>query len=332
MDNAINCWFYDQEVQPADMKLITSTLLQMCFAANGGNPLAMGITPTINGSDISYTKGFVYFGETSNADFIERTGTNQLMAVIGADLTPLVGASCYLYIKPVITYNPNNTVATVTGELYTSTNSNDEGLRIATITNNTITEINSINPLGATQLQKGAIPLYLFDAYGKLSANNSWTGDNAFSKSPTVPTPVKGSNNTQAANMAALFAGLADKANLSGASFTGPVNVQGAATQGQGIIASGSNANGTWIKFADGTIEQRGLFTASSSGFSWVALPIAFTSNISYSVATTVINSTFVGYAAMINTPAASSFGLAVTRTDNNVLAAASVMWVAIGK
>lgn len=73
---------------------------------------------------------------------------------------------------------------------------------------------------------------------------------------------------------------LGTKANLSGASFTGAINVLGIPTQGQGVIASGNNANGWWRKYADGWIEQGG-FTAINAAFGVViTLPIAFTSII----------------------------------------------------
>jgi len=129
---------------------------------------------------------------------------------------------------------------------------------------------------------------------GLLSANNSWSGDNAFTKSPTVPTPTKGSSDSKVANMAALSAGLADKQNTLG--FT-PVQQGGGAGQltnkvyvgwgwdglkaqvdstdlgvfafrdwvngnfatisaltanGGGIIASGVNVRGGWVRFYNG--------------------------------------------------------------------------------
>lgn len=70
---------------------------------------------------------------------------------------------------------------------------------------------------------------------------------------------------------------LAAKANLSGAAFTGAVSVLGVATQGQGIIASGSNANGWWRKYADGWIQQGGLVTSMpGGGGQTITYPITF--------------------------------------------------------
>lgn len=156
--NTLNNWFYGEDVQVDDMKLLTKTFMQLCFAANGGNPMATGITPTITGNNIATTKGFVYFGETSDAIFIERTGTNQLLSFVDPTSVPLI-ANGYLYVKPRITYDVNNRTSTVSGVVYTSTSATAEGINLATITNSVITQINSINPFGATQLQRGIVQL-----------------------------------------------------------------------------------------------------------------------------------------------------------------------------
>lgn len=217
--NILNNWFYGEDVQVDDMKLLTKSFLQLCFAANGGNVMATGITPTITGNNIATTKGFVYFGETSDAIFIERTGTNQLLSFVDPTSVPLI-ANGYLYVKPIITYDVNNRTSTVSGVVYTSTNAADEGINLATITNSVITQVNSINPLGATQLQRGIIQLatqaevntgtisnkavvpstlaQLLTLYAKLSANNAFTGIN------TVPTQLVTDTTTKIANMAAI--------------------------------------------------------------------------------------------------------------------------------
>jgi hypothetical protein len=165
-NNIITNWFYGQEVNADDMKLVTKILSQACFAANGGNPLAMGITPIIDGNNIVTTRGFVYFGETSDTVYIDRSGTNQLTANMASTAIPLI-ANGYLYVKPDITYDINNKTSIVNGILYTSTNTNDTGIKICTIKNSVVTEINSINPKGATDLQKGVM------SFSDISARSS---------------------------------------------------------------------------------------------------------------------------------------------------------------
>jgi hypothetical protein len=165
-NNILTNWFYGQEVNADDMKLVTKILSQACFAANGGNPLVMGITPIIDGNNIVTTKGFVYFGETSDTVYIDRSGTNQLTANMASTAIPLI-ANGYLYVKPDITYDINNKTSIVNGILYTSTNTNDTGIKICTIKNSVVTEINSINPKGATDLQKGVM------SFSDISARSS---------------------------------------------------------------------------------------------------------------------------------------------------------------
>ena len=216
--NILNNWFYGEDVQVDDMKLLTKSFLQLCFAANGGNVMATGITPTITGNNIATTKGFVYFGETSDAIFIERTGTNQLISFVDPTSVPLI-ANGYLYVKPIITYDVNNRTSTVSGVVYTSTNAADEGINLATITNSVITQVNSINPLGATQLQRGitqlatqaevnagtvtnkAVVPSTFAASTQLAAKAPLVSP-ALTGTPTAPTAAVGTNTTQLATTA----------------------------------------------------------------------------------------------------------------------------------
>lgn len=316
--NILNNWFYGEDVQVDDMKLLTKSFLQLCFAANGGNVMATGITPTITGNNIATTKGFVYFGETSDAIFIERTGTNQLISFVDPTSVPLI-ANGYLYVKPRITYDTNNRTSTVSGIVYTSTSATAEGINLATITNSVITQVNSINPLGATQLQRGITQIATQIEVNAGTVANKAVSPRTFAVSaqlaskaplvspeltgtPTAPTAAKGTNTTQLATMAALFAGLADKSSLTGAAFTGAVSVLGVTTQGQGIIASDSNKYGWWRKFADGTIMQGGYSgSLACSGYNNVTLPIAFTS---------VIQSLTIGLQAVNGTPQRYSIGI----------------------
>lgn len=216
--NILNNWFYGEDVQVDDMKLLTKSFLQLCFAANGGNVMATGLTPTITGNNIVTTKGFVYFGETSDAIFIERTGTNQLISFVDPTSVPLI-ANGYLYVKPIITYDVNNRTSTVSGVVYTSTNAADEGINLATITNSVITQVNSINPLGATQLQRGIIQLATQAEVNAGTITNKAIAPSTFAAStqlaakaplvspaltgtPTAPTAALGDNTTQLATTA----------------------------------------------------------------------------------------------------------------------------------
>lgn len=249
--NILNNWFYGEDVQVDDMKLLTKSFLQLCFAANGGNVMATGITPTITGNNIATTKGFVYFGETSDAIFIERTGTNQLLSFVDPTSVPLI-ANGYLYVKPIITYDVNNRTSTVSGVVYTSTNAADEGINLATITNSVITQVNSINPLGATQLQRGI---------------------------------------TQLATQAEVNAGTVTNKSVSPSTLQAKITANGV-----GIIASGSNANGSWIKYASGLIQQWGTLNMGAYITPNIYMqvgrvfPLAFTS-----AGTVIVSSTIRG-------------------------------------
>lgn len=392
--NILNNWFYGEDVQVDDMKLLTKSFLQLCFAANGGNVMATGITPTITGNNIATTKGFVYFGETSDAIFIERTGTNQLISFVDPTSVPLI-ANGYLYVKPIITYDVNNRTSTVSGVVYTSTNAADEGINLATITNSVITQVNSINPLGATQLQRGIIQLATQAEVNAGTITNKAIAPSTFAAStqlaakaplaspaltgtPTVngygvATYNAGFNRSviltsgQVYEVAATDANLCLRApatgtatiNLRGNTVTFPVgftlyvgeahgsagtvtvnhynstgglssnligtsggihsytwsgagwwvdgvaNYNGAlqvGTLGGGIVASGSNANGNWVKYASGLIQQwGGSGGISAPGAVTKNLPIAFTGAWVASLGTLLVSSQqpyqSVGYA-----------------------------------
>lgn len=337
-DNSLNCWFYDEDVTPDDMKLISKTFAQFCWAANGGYPLAVGITPIISGGNINVTKGFVYFGETSDTNYIERTGVNQLYAFVNASVVSLVAQTCYLYIKPVITYDANIRVATVTGELYTSTNVADEGIQIASIVSGVITAINSINPLGATALQRGTIMLSLLDAYGKLSANNSWTGQNTFTGVTKVPTISGTTDSSTNAASTAFVQGIGTLCGKLGAnnswtglnSFSQIPKVGGINTQGEGIVASGSNANGSWVKFANGLIMQTGIFSipGKSNGIT-VEFPTPMPNlNWRLSFAGQVTIGVYFSYQ---NNTTTSFFAQGWINSSTPPPAIASATWMAIG-
>lgn len=365
--NILNNWFYGEDVQVDDMKLLTKSFLQLCFAANGGNVMATGLTPTITGNNIATTKGFVYFGETSDAIFIERTGTNQLISFVDPTSVPLI-ANGYLYVKPSITYDTNNRTSTVSGIVYTSTSATAEGINLATITNSVITQVNSINPLGATQLQRGITQLATQAEVNAGTVTNKAVAPSTFAAStqlaakaplaspaltgtPTVPTAAIGTNTTQAASTAFVIAntmslngyiiagtnldtvttsgvyiqasnanatlalnypvayagelevytegsftfqrystyGLTNKVYTRGyyttwGSWSELATLSDVTANGGGIVASGSNANGNWVKYANGLIQQWGVTSTSPpSSYAYVNFPIVF-SNANYNL------------------------------------------------
>ena len=96
----------------------------------------------------------------------------------------------------------------------------------------------------------------------------------AFTDIPTAPTAPFGTNTDQLATMKALI------------------------NNGSGIIASGSNANGKWIKYANGRIVQTGtvVMVDSSGGGLPVTLPISFTTSFDYVNGSTDANN--LGYNA----------------------------------
>ena len=105
----------------------------------------------------------------------------------------------------------------------------------------------------------------MLDAYAKLSANNTFTGIN------TAPTAPLGTNTDQLATMAALM------------------------NNGGGIIASGSNENGKWIKYANGRIVQTGTAASITTGSQSptgipITLPISFVTSFDYVNGSTNIN------------------------------------------
>jgi len=106
-------------------------------------------------------------------------------------------------------------------------------------------------------------------------------------------------------------------------------NLSDVTANGGGIVASGSNANGNWVKYSNGLIQQWGIKIVAVN-FNPMALPLAFTT-VSYSFVATVNNSTQVGYVVEWNVNATSSIGVAVIRTDNNTYASANITWTAIG-
>lgn len=100
---------------------------------------------------------------------------------------------------------------------------------------------------------------------------------------------------------------------------------------GGGIVASGSNANGSWVKYANGLIQQWGTNSAGTqSGYTSMYFPVAF-SNTSYGFSATVLGVGAAGYVTQSNIRGVTSIGLGIFRTCDNVAISAWISWQAEG-
>lgn len=192
----------------------------------------------------------------------------------------------------LFTFNENNTIGYKNGAvLYDyATNRLVKSLKDNN-TANFVTDPTKINNVDWGFIS--VTPAMLND-YGKLSANNTWTGLNSFSQVPKVI---------------------------------------GINTQGAGIVASGSNTYGFWEKYANGKIRQWGTYnyTNQSGGFISKFFPVSFTDVSSLAFVGIVSNSTAVSYVVEYNSIAIGSVGLAVIRSDTSVFANATISWIAEG-
>lgn len=76
------------------------------------------------------------------------------------------------------------------------------------------------------------------------SSDNVFVGNDSFTQSPTMPTVITGDSSLKGANTAFVAAAIA--------------------ANGGGIVASGSNSNGSWYKFANGITVMMGTATVTS--------------------------------------------------------------------
>lgn len=101
-----------------------------------------------------------------------------------------------------------------------------------------------------------------------VTGNETISGTLAVTGVITAPTAVAGTNTTQVATTAFVQS----KANLASPTFTGTVTapniIVGASITASGteVVSSGSNANGDWVKYYDGTLIQYFRTTQSSLG------------------------------------------------------------------
>jgi len=132
----LNNWFDGEIVTVTDMKIVTQAMVQMALSTSGGNPMAMGIVPSFNGTTLSTTAGFVNFGETSDTAYINNTGTNLLVCYVPPKINIIpIATDCYIYVKPLISYAGDNRTTTVSGVIYTSTSAVDTGIKLCRLKN-----------------------------------------------------------------------------------------------------------------------------------------------------------------------------------------------------
>lgn len=132
----LNNWFDGEIVTVTDMKIVTQAMVQMALSTSGGNPMAMGIVPSFNGTTLSTTAGFVNFGETSDTAYINNTGTNLLVCYVPPKINIIpIATDCYIYVKPLISYAGDNRTTTVSAIVYTSTSAVDTGIKLCRLKN-----------------------------------------------------------------------------------------------------------------------------------------------------------------------------------------------------
>lgn len=188
-DIQLNTWYQGEGVAPSDMLLVNQAFIQTMFAANGGTPQIIGGAITVSGNNFNIAKGFAYYGESTDATYIARTGTNQLCSVIlPQGSLPLVNVNCYIYVNYVITYTPTNRSAIITANVYSSVNPNDAGIKICQIinsvptnyTNNNITNyfrLGSNNTLVATDPSGNSFSLAVDNLQASGNISSQGTGN-----------------------------------------------------------------------------------------------------------------------------------------------------------
>lgn len=156
----LNNWFTNELVVTDDMKLVTKTFVELIFAANGGNPQVMGMTTTLTGGFISVSKGLVYFGEVGDSNYQNNTGTNQVIGYYpsGGGIA-VIAPTCSVYVEYLIQVDSTNFNTTVDLTVLTSTTIIPNSIKLADINNGVIVAQYNINPLGATDNEKGPVSL-----------------------------------------------------------------------------------------------------------------------------------------------------------------------------
>ena len=102
-----------------------------------------------------------------------------------------------------------------------------------------------------------------------------------------------------------------------------------------GIVESGSNANGNWIQYADGTMIQYGSILNNANGLATVTLPKRFI-NSNVIVTTSISYNSYTSNNSVLTLvfPSNSSVGIYSRKSDGSVETNTTVKtnWKAIGR
>lgn len=144
----LNNWYPTEFVDVPAMKSINSVLLSNLFATAKPGTI-LGIVPTISPSLMTFstTAGYAFFGVTTNATYIANTGSTTAGCTVEArGAIPLANLNCYIYIKPIFTVSGGLApLTTISGEVYSSVNSSDIGIKICQVVNGVPTNFNKNN-------------------------------------------------------------------------------------------------------------------------------------------------------------------------------------------
>lgn len=140
MEFKLNNWYNGELVTPTDMKLITSTLLNMSSTYNNNSPFFNGFQLSINGTTLESIGGFIYFGTTSDPDYIENSGTNQVFAFLDSQKNIAITNINQCYVIAIFKIASIGRVSTITATIATSNTipNNNNGIIIANIVNKEI--------------------------------------------------------------------------------------------------------------------------------------------------------------------------------------------------
>lgn len=109
------------------------------------------------------------------------------------------------------------------------------------------------------------------------------------------------------------------------------------------IIESGSNANGSYIKFADGTMIQRGVYTVSLaistnwlggfiSAVTLIPLPVAFSNTDYTSVSTGSVDNASFGVLTSAGSQTTTQLAVRFLSVTTQSSASRGVSWIATGR
>lgn len=104
------------------------------------------------------------------------------------------------------------------------------------------------------------------------------------------------------------------------------------------IVESGSNSNGNYVKFSDGTMIQSGTVNCNSSGYAQVNFPVAFSSSDVIMIANNIYNQSSELGAILTVQSDTKTVGIVYFRkyVNGNIISITNTTvganWIAIGK